>query len=82
MMVGIRFTEVLQERLQTEPIHTGQVEAEAIPVGWIERRVEVGPLAGAPHDLRRAKPCGQYRFMCQLINQKGPSSKDKTLSLK
>ena len=48
-MVGIRFTEVLQERLQTEPIHTGQVEAEAIPVGGIERRVEVGPLAGAPH---------------------------------
>ena len=33
----------------------GQVEAGAISAGGIERRVEVGPLVGAPHDLGRAK---------------------------
>jgi hypothetical protein len=30
LRVGIRFPEVLQERHQTEPIHNGQVEAEAL----------------------------------------------------
>ena len=33
----------------------GQVEAGAISAGGIERRVEVGPLVGAPHDLGWAK---------------------------
>ncbi len=58
MMVGICFTEALQERLKTQAIHARQVMREALSAGGIERGIEVGPLVGSPDGVGRAKALG------------------------
>src|SRR5919199_2832180 len=58
MMLGVGFRELFEEYLQTSAIHPRQVKAEALSCGGLDRRIEVSPLVGAPHDVGRAKAFG------------------------
>src|SRR3712207_6431505 len=55
MMVGICFTQALQERPKRQAIHAGEVKREALAAGRINRRVKVGPLIGTPYHVRWTK---------------------------
>jgi hypothetical protein len=59
MVVGVGFRESVEETLQASCVHLpGQVKAEALSRCGLERRIEVGPLVGAPDDVGRAKAFG------------------------
>ncbi len=58
MVVGVGFRESVEETLQASCVHPGQVKAEALSRCGLERRIQVGPLVGAPDDVGRAKAFG------------------------
>src|SRR3712207_4565502 len=51
VVVGVGFGELFEETLQAPTVHPGQVKAEALSRCGLERRIEVGPLVGAPDDV-------------------------------
>jgi hypothetical protein len=57
-MIGIRFTEVLRERLKAQAIHARQVNRETLAAGGTYGCVKIGPLVDLLHDVGRAKALG------------------------
>src|SRR5829696_950363 len=55
-MVGVAFREFVEEDLQASVVHPRQIKRKALSGRWLHRRVQVGPLVGASHDVGRAKP--------------------------
>ena len=62
-MVGIRLTKTLQERFEAAAVKTRKVNTETLARCGIDRSVEVGPLVGAMHHIRRAKPSGTVALL-------------------
>src|SRR5918995_4585944 len=58
MVVGVGFREPFEETLQASCVHPGQVHTEALSRCGLERRIEVGPLVGAPDDVGWTKAFG------------------------
>src|ERR671921_2761587 len=56
VVFGVSLGELAEEYLQASVVHPRQVKAEALPRGGFHRRVEVGPLVGAPNDVGRTEP--------------------------
>jgi hypothetical protein len=56
MVVAVGFGELFEETLQASTVHPGKIETEALSRCRFDRRIEVGPLVGAPDDVGRTKP--------------------------
>lgn len=62
-MVGIHLAEAFQECLETGAVQARQTKAKTLACCRIYCGVEVGPLIGAVHDVRRAKPLGTVALL-------------------
>jgi hypothetical protein len=80
-MIGVAFREFVEADLQASIVHPRQVKTKALSGRGLHRRVEVGPLVGASHDVGRAKP---FRALAPGVPvdepEKRASSKAKTFS--
>src|SRR4029450_11130663 len=56
VVFGVGLGEFAEEYLQASGVHPRQIKTIALPRGRLHRRVEVGPLVGAPHDVGRPEP--------------------------
>src|SRR5919202_2635762 len=51
MVVGVGFGELFEESPQASTVHPGKIKTEALSRCRLDRRIEVGPLVGAPEDV-------------------------------
>src|SRR3712207_5677009 len=81
MMIGVGFGELFEEALQAPTVHPRQIQAEVLSRCGFERRIEVGPLVGAPDDVGRTKAFGAVSpAVPVLMRPKRASSRARTFS--
>src|SRR5215207_11053422 len=56
MVVGVGLGELFEEGLQASTVHPRKIEAEALSRRGLDRRIQIGPLVGAPDDVGWTKP--------------------------